>query len=334
MTNNSSLTHEDTLLDRDLASNYSNVSCSNTSECDSVKLFKEIISGSQPSREPGTASRWIQIQHGGAGVPSSVFLNDFDLIHVSTDCIKGVCTCVHYIGSVISQLKPCYVASWFINHVNSMSESDVYVLYGIFYGFPILDVSKTGTYECKNYSSITEGDGYSQMSCRIEQELMSGKISKASSPPQCIHALGAIYKKNGKIRPITDCKRPLSKSINNAMDTSCYPFSYTNLDSVCEFLNYHDFMGVINIENAYRSINILPCHVTFQAFKWVDFEGTTTVYLDHCLCFGIKSAPYIFTQVGNFLVKCLGFHGIHNVVNYIDDFLISEKTEDDCSSSM
>ena len=82
---------------------------------------------------------------------------------------------------------------------------------------------------------------------------------------------------------------------------------------------------VVDIDNAYRSINIFPSHVPFQAFSWVGEDGVKTIYQDHCLCFGIKSAPYIFTQVGNFMVKCLDLMCISKVVNYIESCRSSLK---------
>ena len=157
-------------------------------------------------------------------------------------------------------------------------------------------VTRVDAYECVNYSSITEGEGYIQMSDCIAKELKMGKICICTSKPKCIHALGALFKADGKIRPITDCKRPLHRLINNTMETACYAFSYSNIDDVCIFLEKDDYLCVVDIDNAYRSINIYPSHVPFQAFSWIDSQGKKTVYQDHCLCFGIKSAPYIFTQ--------------------------------------
>ena len=300
----------------------------------SIQLFRKILLGYEPSRQPGSASAWINIQHGGGELDSTIVLNEKDALVITKDCGAGSCKCEHYVGHVASQLKPCGLGYWFVFHEKTFSEADVYVLYGAYYGFPILDATLVDSYECVNYSSITEGEGYSQMSDRIVKELATGKISVCTTKPKCIHALGALFKSDGKIRPITDCKRPLLKSINNAMETSCYAFSYSDIDDVCAFLEIGDYLCVVDIDNAYRSINVYPSHVPFQAFSWIDEEGIKTIYQDHCLCFGIKSAPYIFTQVGNFMVKCLDLLGITRTVNYIDDFLICEADLASCTSSM
>ena len=75
------------------------------------------------------------------------------------------------------------------------------------------------------------------MNDTILRELREGKVTLASSPPKCIHSLGAIAKKDGTLRPITDCKRPLKLSINNHMVDTCDTFSYRGVDFLTEMLN-------------------------------------------------------------------------------------------------
>ena len=286
-----------------------------------IPLFKKLLSGIEPSVLPGTASAWICVHNGGTPMSIWVQLGLRDRINLHSDCFTGTCMCEHFVGRCISQLKPCYFASFFVHHLSSLSEADAYVLHGIYYGFPIIDSTLVRPYFCENYGSITTGDGFEQMSERINTELLQGKISETTEAVSCVHALGAIFKANGSIRPITDCKRPLGLSINNSMENTCYTFSYSNIDTVCSFVNQGDYLCVVDIANAYRSINIFPSHVYFQAFSWT-IHGETKVYLEYCLSFGLKSAPFIFTKVGDYIVKCLGFKNVNKMVNYIDDFLI------------
>ena len=220
-------------------------------DIDSIDLFREVLSGREPSRQPGTASRWVNIQHGGAESNSVILPNNSDRLLIIPGCKDGSCACRHKVGLVYSQLKPCGLGSWLLSNISAFSEADVYVVYGSYYGFPILDVTQVKPYECANYTSITEGEGFLQMSKRIEKELESEKNSICTEKPKCIHALGTLFKSNGKIRPITDCKRPLKKSINNAMETSCYSFSYANIDNVANLLQKNDYLCVVDIDNAY-----------------------------------------------------------------------------------
>ena len=255
----------------DEASKSSSSSMKNTStghespryDIDIIPLFTRILSGHEPDITPGTASAWIRVQHGGSPMSALVRLANDDSISLYPDCFKGSCVCKHHIGRCISQLKPCYFAVQFVGHLDLMSEADAYVLYGVFYGFPIIDSTLVEPYFCENYSRITSGDGYSKMSERIETELIQQKISVSTEPVKCVHALGAIFKSNGFILPITDCKRPIGLSINNTMNHTCYTFRYSNIETVCEFLRPGDYLCVVDISNAYRSVNVFPSHVYF-----------------------------------------------------------------------
>ncbi len=65
-------------------------------------------------------------------------------------------------------------------------------------------------------------------------------ISEVKVKPRCIHALGAVEKSNGKLRPITDCSMPGKKAINNYMDTTFRSFSYKSINSVVTKLDSKD----------------------------------------------------------------------------------------------
>lgn len=84
--------------------------------------------------------------------------------------------------------------------------------------------------------------------------------------PQCIHALGAVRKTNGNLRPITDCRRPLNHSINNHMESTFLPFHYVTLDKICQDLVGLEFMAVVDIKAAYQSINKAAAHRQYRAF--------------------------------------------------------------------
>ena len=62
---------------------------------------------------------------------------------------------------------------------------------------------------------------------------------------QCVHSLGAIIKGNGKLRPITDCRRPEGYDINNFMDTTCETFTFTKLDDVAEYMKEGDWFTLL-----------------------------------------------------------------------------------------
>ena len=162
------------------------------------------------------------------------------------------------------------------------------------------------------------------MSRLIRAGLADGKITRVDNPPHCIHSLGAVRKDDSSIRPITDCRRPLGLSINTKMSDVCSTFSYRNLDNVVEFMTPLCVLTVIDISHAYRSVNVFPAHAKYQGFAW-DLGSGNEFYPDHCLCFGC-----VFTQIGDFIVRCMARLGFQKVVNYIDNFIICECTFDSC----
>ena len=61
----------------------------------------------------------------------------------------------------------------------------------------------------------------------------------------------------------------------------------------------------------------------------------TKYYVDCCLPFGLRSAPYIFNTYAEVLEWILREHGIHYIIHYLDDFLIARKpTSSDCEQAL
>lgn len=89
------------------------------------------------------------------------------------------------------------------------------------------------------------------------------------------------------------------------------------------------YMSCVDIKAAYRTVSIHPDHWDFQGISW-NYGGVPTYLKDTRLCFGLRCAPYIFTQISRFVVNCMARRGFYNVVGYIDDFWVTEKTFDDC----
>ena len=205
-----------------------------------------------------------------------------------------------------------------------------YLFYGIKDGFTIVDPeADVPSYDSPNYISSTSGPAFEFMNNLLRTELHQGKYIRTDSIPHCIHALGAIPKPDGKYRPITDCRRPLGSSINNYMNLTCETFSYNSVDDVCSQLQQGCYMATIDISSAYRSISINPKQWTYQGIRW-NFDGSETLMMDTRICFGGKNSPYLFTQISNFVTRCMIRRGFPNVINYLDDFMVFGNTWEEC----
>lgn len=44
--------------------------------------------------------------------------------------------------------------------------------------------------------------------------------------------------------------------------------------------------------------------------------------MDTRLCFGLRSAPYIFATLSDFTVKCMNRRGISKIFAYLDDYIV------------
>ena len=260
-------------------------------------------------------------------------VKDIPPVVVYASCIDGTCECRHFIGDVPTQLKPCRAAPYLFGAapLESLSQDDrLYLWKGIVCGFDIVDPDCPASYQCTNYDSILSKEFYGEMTDLLNKEISEHKVSVVSEPPRCVHSLGAVVKANGKLRPITDCSRPEEGAINNYMLTTFRTFCYNSVEDAVAILNRNDFMAVVDIASAYRSVSINPAHLEFQGLSW-DFGGGPQHLVDRRLCFGLRCAPTIFDALSNFIVEVARARGAPQVINYLDDFLIVAHSEEECA---
>lgn len=234
----------------------------------------------------------------------------------------------HEVNKLGSQLN---VPGW--SHELSQ-ENDInlrnYLEYGVTHGFLIVDeAGDVCPYERSNYSSALQGDAFQAIDKIVHDELSKGKYRISKDKPFCVHSVGAVPKKGGKWRPITDCKRPEGASINSHMESTYHPFCFTSVDNVIEMIQPDDYMASVDIQNAYRSIMVHPSQWCYQGIRW-PINGVDTYLLDTHICFGLKCAPYLFTQVSNFVLRCLHRRGFVRSSVYLDDFLVVGKSKEEC----
>ena len=245
--------------------------------------------------------------------------DDIPPIPIYTDCITGTCDCVHMIGGFPCQLKPCRAAQFLFGQSSLPSISQAhrdYLWSGFARGFAIVDEDCSSLYNCENYDSITSSEFYDEMSALLTEELSVNKVSFTPDQPLCVHSLGAVKKSNGKLRPITDCSRPEGTSINNFMKDTFESFSYNSVDDAVSLLSISEFMSVVDVASAYRSVNVRADQVKYQGLSW-DFGLGPKWLLDRRLCFGLRCAPNIFNAISNFVVQIVQSWGADRVVKLL-----------------
>lgn len=242
-------------------------------------------------------------------------------------CVKYPCS--HTLGNVAIQLNPCMFFRECFQHPRGIDEKAHFIFDGILHGFKIVDDSSIIDSYCRsNYSSVTQGEFRDQMSTNIAIEQTNGKVSRVNSQPFCVHAIGGVRKKDGSLRPITDCKRPIGHSVNNYMNTTAVQFRFKTLDHVAELLTEGCYLAIVVISKAYRAVHIHSNHRRYHGFEW---GGNW--YTDNRLSFGLKCAPYVFTCLSDFVVRTMSRYGYGKCTNYIDDFLCYGVDEASCRDS-
>lgn len=106
------------------------------------------------------------------------------------------------------------------------------------------------------------------------------------------------------------------------MSETFQEFCYSSVDSVIASIKPNMFMSSVDIASAYRSILVHPSQWIFQGVSW-PLDGRDTYLLDTRICFGLRCAPYLFTQVTNFVKRCLQRRGFTGISVYLDDFLVT-----------
>ena len=244
-----------------------------------------------------------------------------------TACFEGTCCCVYILNGVNTQLRPCRCCAMCALDATP-TEDDLFILTGLCQGFNILDSNCELQYLCNNYGSMKDASG--EMTASVLDERSSGKITVLDSAPKCVHSLGAIRRPDGKLRCITDCSRPYM-SINDYMQSTAHKFKYSNVDDAVAISPPGGYGAVVDISSAYRSVNLHPSNRQYCGFVWDCGEGPQ-FYEDNCMCFGIKSACYLFNSITDFVRRYLYRYGV-NCINYLDDFYIQGPDFKSCQNS-
>ena len=211
-----------------------------------------------------------------------------------------------------------------------------FLLNGVRDGFHIVNsVPETGLRPVftKNYKSATCHENRSKVEEQIKEELVNGRYEITETPPTIVSALGAIPKKNSsKVRLIHDCSRPEGRALNDLAEQN--HFKYHSIQEATKMLHQGSYMAKIDLLNAYRSVKIHPSNYTFTGLQW-KFQGdeTPSFIVDKRLPFGARLSPEIFTELGNAIIRIMASKGHPSVVVYLDDFLVTGKTKEECQQT-
>ena len=94
-------------------------------------------------------------------------------------------------------------------------------------------------------------------------------------------------------------------------------------------------MGKIDLESAYRSVEIHPNDYESTGLQWrFPGESSDTFMFDTRLPFGAKRAPWIFHRLTQAVRRMMMRRGFEATIVYLDDWLVIAPDEDSCRKAM
>ena len=208
------------------------------------------------------------------------------------------------------------------------------ILHGIRSGFRLVNLPGYDFVELDNYGSATCMDNKTAVEKQICTEIEEGRYIIVDEKPTIISALGAIVKKNGKIRLIHDASRPDGHGLNSYAVLD-YKLQFESIGHAEQLLNKGYFMAKLDLKSAYRSVLVHPSQYHLTGLKWTFTGDKEATYLvDTRLPFGARFSPGIFHTLTQ-AVKCMmAARGHTGLVVYLDDFLVIEPTKEECTRTL
>ena len=146
--------------------------------------------------------------------------------------------------------------------------------------------------------------------------IAKGALELAPLPsPGFYSRLFVVWKTSGSWRPVVDLSH-----LNRFVDVS--HFQMETIQSVLLSVRQGDWMASIDLKEAYLQVPVHPASRHFLRFM---FRGT--VYQFKALCFGLSTAPQVFTRVMAPVSAILHSLGIR-MRRYLDDWLVQSSSRE------
>lgn len=175
-----------------------------------------------------------------------------------------------------------------------------------------------------NYNSVLNHN-FDVVDNVIMNDIKNGWVIEAPWKPRVVTTRGAVPKPHtiNEVRIITDLSAPAGRSVNDLRTPP--KFCMSTFDDAVKLVKKGCWVCKVDLKSAYRHIGIHPDNWELFGFEW---RGK--YWLDIRLCFGLNTAPWVFTQFTEALVWIAKQNGIPKIIGYIDDFLIIADSKEEC----
>ena len=151
---------------------------------------------------------------------------------------------------------------------------------------------------------------------------MAGPYTNPPYPNLRCSGVGVVPKKDGSWRLIYHLSAPAGDSINDYIEPLDFSLQYSTIDdaiAICHRLGRGALMAKVDLKNAFRLCPVRPADWHLLGIHWRD-----RFYVDKCLPFGLRSAPFLFNMVADALQWILEhYFGVSHLFHYLDDFFFA-----------
>ena len=173
----------------------------------------------------------------------------------------------------------------------------------------------------------------------IQKELRKKRlVGPFDEPPlpnlQC-SGVGVIPKKTGGWRMIMHLSAPHGQSINDGISKEEFTLRYSRIDDAIRLINLAGGKGAllakVDLKSAFRIIPVRREDRELLGMHWRD-----KFYVDRCLPFGLRSAPFLFNKFAQALEWILhNNYSVSKILHYLDDFLlVGSPTSVECQQAL
>lgn len=160
----------------------------------------------------------------------------------------------------------------------------------------------------------------------LQKEIAEHRLAGPYSAPPFnnLHCsgIGVVPKKDGGWRLIYHLSAPSGHSINDFINKDEFSLQYKTVDDairMCQTLGPGALMAKVDLKNAFRL-----CPVRREDWHLLGIHWRHQYYIDKCLPFGLRSAPYLFNMVADAIEWILmHYFGVEHCFHYLDDFFLA-----------
>ncbi len=180
---------------------------------------------------------------------------------------------------------------------------------------------------CRNLSSAAKHPTVidDELYKELKAARIRGPYTELPLPLLQCAGLGVVPKKNGKWRVIMHLSAPTGSSINDYISREQFSLQYASVDDATRLVLCHGpgaLMAKVDLKSAFRMVPVCK-----QDWELLGMQWKGAYYVDACLPFGLRSAPFLFNQFAHALHWILAHNYTIDTVQYLDDYFLAGPAE-------